>query len=138
LVPAWADTAAVASILLVSGYVTLIPLAGWGVYWLASTYGVLSGAALGVRAVVVSSALILSGCLMILSLFKPLLAHPVAATEPQALDREQESLMYAFVRELASTLGAPEPSRIAIDCNVNAVASSLEASLVSSTATSTS
>jgi Zn-dependent protease with chaperone function len=111
--------AALVTILLLSAYFVLIPLTGWAVYWLTSTYGVHSGAASGLHALGVSSAILFCGCLMILSLLKPLVARPARATEPYVLDPDEEPLIYAFVRELASNVGAPEPSRIAIDCNVN-------------------
>ena len=107
------------TVLLLLIYVALIPMTGWAVYWLTLTYGVHSGVALGFHGVVVSSALLLGGCLIILSLLKPLVARPAPATEPYVVDAEKEPLLYAFVRELASNVGAPEPSRITIDCNVN-------------------
>jgi hypothetical protein len=111
--------AALLTILLLFVYVALIPLTGWGTYWLTSTYGVRSGAASGLYALVISFALMLGGCLMILSLLKPLVARSGATPEPYVLDPEEEPLVYAFARQLASNVGAPEPSRIAIDCNVN-------------------
>jgi Zn-dependent protease with chaperone function len=111
--------AALLTTLLLLVYVALIPLAGWGGYWLASTYGVRSGAASRLHALAISSVLMLGGCLMVLALLKPLVARPARATEPHVLDPEEEPLVYAFVRELASNVGAPGPSRVAIDCNVN-------------------
>lgn len=104
--------AALVNIFLLSVYFALIPLIGWGVYWLTSAHGRL--AAPGLDALVISFALMLGG-----SLLKPLVARPTQATEPHVLDHEEEPLVYAFVKELASNVGAPEPSRIAIDCNVN-------------------
>jgi hypothetical protein len=100
-------------------YFALIPLTGWAVYRLTVALGFRSGATLNVHALVVSSVAMLGGCLMILSLLKPLVARPARAPEPHILDPEEEQLVYAFVRKLASKVGAPEPSHIAIDCNVN-------------------
>jgi len=111
--------AALVTILLLLVYFALIPLTGWGVYWLASAYGAHSGAASGLRVFVVSPALLIGGCLMILSLLKPLVARPARAAEPHLISPEEEPLLYAFLKQLASNVGAPEPSRIAIDCNVN-------------------
>ena len=105
--------------LLLLVYVALIALAGWAVYWLTSTYGVRSSAASTSHALVISFALPLCGCLLILSLLKPLVAGPGTAPGPCVLDAREEPLMYAFVTGLASKVGAPEPSRIAVDCNVN-------------------
>jgi hypothetical protein len=64
-------------------------------------------------------AFLAGGCLLILSLIKPLVAPPGQTTEPHYLDRRQESLLFAFVKELASACGMPKPSRIAADCTVN-------------------
>ena len=111
--------AALLTLLVLSVYIAMIPLTGWAVYWLTSTFGVHAGAALTLHAVVVSSALLFGGGLMILSLLKPLVARPARAAEPHLISPEEEPLMYAFVKELASNVGAPEPSRILVDCNVN-------------------
>ena len=35
------------------------------------------------------------------------------------LTAEKQRLLYAFVTELASGMGVPRPSRIAVDCSVN-------------------
>jgi len=109
--------AASLTILLLFVYLALIPLTGWGVYRLAVALGFRSGATL--NALIVSSVVVLGGCLIILFLLKPLVARPARAPEPHILDPEEEPLAYAFVGELASKVGAPEPSHIAIDCNVN-------------------
>lgn len=89
-------------------YIALIPLAAWAVYALAWASG---------RTPFV--VFLVAGCLLILSLLKPLLARPGSAAEPHFLDRDTQPLLFAFVRELADGAGMPEPSRIAVDCGVN-------------------
>lgn len=111
--------AALLSVYLLLVYFALIPLAGWGIYGLISNYSGRPGIALSLHGAAVSSALMLGGCLIILSLLKPLAARPARATEPHVLDPEEEPLVYKFVRELAAKVGAPEPLHIAIDCHVN-------------------
>jgi len=110
---------ALVTILLLFVYFALVPLVGWGTFRLISAYSIRPGVALSLHAVGVTCALILAGCLMILSLLKPFVARPAEATEPHILDPESEPLLYAFVKELAANAGAPDPSRIVIDCNVN-------------------
>lgn len=89
-------------------YAGLIALAGWGAY----------AAAAGTSPA--RACLTLCGAtLLILPLLKPLIARPEPGREPHALDPGEQPLLFAFVRELAMAAGIPEPSGIAVDCNVN-------------------
>ncbi|HXK05283.1 MAG TPA: M48 family metalloprotease [Verrucomicrobiae bacterium] len=63
--------------------------------------------------------IVVGGCLLFLSLLKPLVARPGRTAEPHSLDPDQGPLLFAFVRELASASGTPGPERIVVDCNVN-------------------
>lgn len=90
-------------------YLGLIALVTWNLCWFISS----------VHSPVGFLALLLSGCALILSLLKPLLARPGWTAEPHRLDPNQQPLLFAFVRELASSGGMPEPSHIAVDCSVN-------------------
>ena len=90
-------------------YLALIPLLIWAVYWLAAAS----------RSPMGSTALMTVGCFLILSLLKPLVARPIPQAEAHLLEPQKEPLLFAFVRELAAAAGIPEPSQIAVDCNVN-------------------
>lgn len=90
-------------------YLGLIPLVTWRLYLLVSR----------VHSLVGSLALLVSGCVLILSFLKPLLARPGRAAEPYPLDPDQQPLLFAFLRELAAKGGMPEPARISVDCGVN-------------------
>ena len=92
-------------------YVGLVALVAWAVRVVALRGGLVPGAWL--------FALVAGGCLLILSLLKPLVARAGRTPEPRFLDPDKEPLLFAFVRELASSGGTPEPSRIAVDWNVN-------------------
>jgi Zn-dependent protease with chaperone function len=96
------------AILFPLAYFGLITLTGWGAYCLAAGH-----------APVMSCIALVSGGLLILSLLKPLVAKSIPSPKPHALDPEKESLLFAFVREIAAAGGMPAPSRIAVDCNVN-------------------
>jgi len=93
-------------------YVALIPLA-WALYWLRSE------ATSKVHSSMVLASVLLVGSLLILSLLKPLVTRPAPAPEPHYLNPEKQSLLFAFVRSLASTIRVAAPEHIAVDCNVN-------------------
>jgi Zn-dependent protease with chaperone function len=59
------------------------------------------------------------GCLLILSLLKPLVSRSGHAAEPHFLKPDEEPLLFGLVKELAAMSGMPEPAAIAVDCNVN-------------------
>ena len=96
-------------------YISLIPLAAWALYWLGSV----SDATSKVHSPIVSASVLLVGCLLILSLLKPLVARPVPTRAPHYLNPEKQLLLFALVRSLASNIGVAAPERIAVDCNVN-------------------
>jgi Zn-dependent protease with chaperone function len=72
-----------------------------------------------VKSPIVAATVLLVGCLLILSLLKPLVARPAATSEPHYLNPEKQPLLFALVRSLASNIGVTAPDRIAVDCNVN-------------------
>ena len=92
-------------------YLGLIPLAAWGVYRL--------NAKITLASAVGPICLSLIGCLLILSLVKPLVARPGRVAEPHRLDPEKQPLLFKFVKELASRGQMPEPSHLAVDWSVN-------------------
>jgi hypothetical protein len=100
-------------------YVALVALAAWGVGLIALKYRAASGTPSSFDSAPALLAFLAGGCLLILSLIKPLVAPPGQTAEPHYLDRRKEPLLFAFVKELASACGMPEPSRIAADCTVN-------------------
>lgn len=96
-----------------------LALIAWALYFFGSASGAVPGATSILHSPVVSVAVLLIGCLLILSLLKPLVARPAPAAEPHYLDPEKQPLLFAFVRSLASSIGVASPQRIAVDCNVN-------------------
>jgi Zn-dependent protease with chaperone function len=96
-------------------YVALIPLVAWALYW----FGSASDTTSKVQSPIVAASVLLVGCLLILSLLKPLLARPAATSEHHSLNPEKQPLLFALVRSLASKIGVVPPERIAVDCNVN-------------------
>lgn len=78
------------------------------------------GAAL---AVILYLAPLVAGAILVFFMFKPLFARPLKRGQPRSLDRNQEPLLFAFVDRVCEVVGAPSPSRIDVDCGVNASAS---------------
>jgi len=56
-------------------------------------------------------------------LIKPLLARQANHMKPQVLSDSDEPLLFSFVEKIAESVGAPPPSTIAVDTQVNASAS---------------
>jgi Zn-dependent protease with chaperone function len=65
----------------------------------------------------------MAGGILVFFMVKPFFARRAKAPELITLDPTKEPLLFAFVRRICSLVGAPEPSRIDVDCQVNASAS---------------
>ncbi len=73
-------------------------------------------------AMVLYGAPLLAGLVLVFFLVKPLLARRGKAPDNRALSREDEPLLHDFVARICAVVGAPAPSRIEVDCRVNASA----------------
>ena len=62
------------------------------------------------------------GSLLVLFMIKPLFVRRAGYIRPSKIERQDEPLLFAFVQKLCSRLGAPLPSEIHLDINVNASA----------------
>jgi Zn-dependent protease with chaperone function len=63
------------------------------------------------------------GIVLLLFMIKPLFAKRGHVQTPTKLDRDDEPVLFAFVGRLCDVVGAPKPSRIQVDTQVNASAS---------------
>ncbi len=66
---------------------------------------------------------LVAGVIMLFFLVKPLFAGRARAHKLRTLEFGQEPLLFALVTRVARAVGAPEPKRIELDCQVNASAS---------------
>jgi Zn-dependent protease with chaperone function len=66
---------------------------------------------------------LICGGLVFLFLIKPLLARRAGYVPGRRLKPEEQPLLFAFVTQLCKAVRAPIPSRIELDCQVNAAAS---------------
>jgi Zn-dependent protease with chaperone function len=63
-----------------------------------------------------------AGGILLFFLVKPFFATKTKPPQPITLDPAKEPLLFAFVRKVCGLVGAPEPCRIDVDCQVNASA----------------
>lgn len=117
------SAAAFAMVLLPLVYLGLIGFTAYGVYWHATHNLVLFDQMRGKTAAFLYGAPLIVGAVLVFFLIKPLLAPKAAAGRTRSLSREEEPVLHAFVEKLCATVGAPMPSRIDVDCEVNASAS---------------
>ena len=64
-----------------------------------------------------------AAAIAVLFLLKPVFTRPPRPPKALAISRENESILFEFVRRICELLDAPEPSRILVDLQVNASAS---------------
>ncbi|QDV38290.1 M48 family metallopeptidase [Tautonia plasticadhaerens] len=65
---------------------------------------------------------IAAGGTLVLFLLKPLFARPARRGKTRALNPQAEPLVFAFIDGICRSVGAPTPSRVVVDCDVNASA----------------
>ncbi len=63
------------------------------------------------------------GSLLVLFMIKPLFVRRAYYIRPSKIERQDEPLLFAFVQKLCNRVGAPMPSEIHLDININASAS---------------
>lgn len=119
---------AIVMLLLPVLYVGLIGLAGYLVYWWAVHFtfllhGHLGGIYISFLRVLLYFGPIFGGIVVVLFMIKPLFAPEPPAAQPLALNPGAEPLLSSFISEICRLIGAPEPARIDLSCDLNAGAS---------------
>lgn len=116
---------ALAMVVLPLIYLGLVAALGYGLYYHAIyDAGLFSGSARGGvrgRLVIYLVPLVIGGVLL-LFMIKPLFARRAREMSGLALREEDQPLLFAYVKKLAETVGAPNPREIKVDCDVNASA----------------
>lgn len=108
-------------------YLTFIATAAYGVYWWATHFTfLLTGRNYGIYFLLMKVLLyltpLITGLIVVFFMIKPLLARRAPGAQPLALNPANEPLLFAFITEICRTVGAPVPSRIDVDCHLNASA----------------
>jgi Zn-dependent protease with chaperone function len=65
---------------------------------------------------------LVAGLVVVALMIKPLFARPGRGPRHRVLEPGAEPLLYAFVDGVCTTVGAPRPARVEVDCRVNASA----------------
>ena len=116
-----------AMVLLPLIYVGLVGLFGYGVYYHATeNVSILSWQMTGRAAVIkflIYIAPLVIGAILMLFLIKPLFARRVETSDRVSIDHSDAPLLFALIGRICQTVGAPIPSRVDVDCEVNASAS---------------
>ncbi len=81
------------------------------------------GGRAGLYALLAYLAPLVAGGILLFFMCKPLFARAGRREKPRSLTRQGEPLLFAFVDRLCAVVGAPAPTRIDVDCQVNASAS---------------
>jgi Zn-dependent protease with chaperone function len=122
-------------LLLVSVVMVLLPLvylgfivaAGWGLYFFATHCASLltpmrGGGRIYIVQLFLYIAPLFMGVVLLFFMVKPLFAGRPRHAQPLALNPGVESTLYAFIAKICDLVGAPMPSRIDLDCDLNASA----------------
>ena len=108
-------------------YLAMIGAAGWAVYYWATHFSFLLASGGGGRVWIVKLLCyitpLFAGAVLVFFMVKPLFARRAPHAQPLALNPDAEPFLFAFVTKLCQTVGAPFPTRIDIDCQLNASAS---------------
>ncbi|HKX63162.1 MAG TPA: M48 family metalloprotease [Verrucomicrobiae bacterium] len=117
---------ALSMVLLPLIYVGLIALAAWGVV-LHLRYDIwLVHDAVGrnvIYGLIAYLGPVVAGFILLFFMVKPFFAAKARVPDPITLDPTREPLLFAFVRRICELVGAQSPSRIDVDCDINASAS---------------
>ncbi|HEY2953322.1 MAG TPA: M48 family metallopeptidase, partial [Verrucomicrobiae bacterium] len=107
-------------------YLAVIGAAAWGVFYWGKHGTFLLGSGGGVRVMIFKFLLyatpLFAGVVLVFFMIKPLFARRAPHAQPLALNPGAEPFLFSFVTRLCQTVGAPFPSRIDIDCQLNASA----------------
>ena len=113
---------AVTMLLLPLFYISLIGVVGYGTWWhVTSNATLLAGSGIQGRLFAYLTPIIV-GVVVMFFMIKPLLARPAKQAEPVQIDEDAQPMLFAFVRQICGLIGAPMPSRVLVDCRVNASA----------------
>jgi Zn-dependent protease with chaperone function len=108
-------------------YVAMIAAAGWGVYLYASHFTFLlkpgyGGAKIYLGKLVLYIAPLIAGSVLVIFMIKPLFKRREKPPQSLAMNPAVEQTLFAFIAHICNSVGAPMPTRIDLDCELNASA----------------
>jgi Zn-dependent protease with chaperone function len=105
-------------------YIALIGLTAWAVLLhLRYDLWIFDGGSAGILRLIAYLGPAIAGGILVFFMVKPFFAAKAKTQEPITLDLATEPLLFAFVKKICGLVGAPVPSRVDVDCQVNASAS---------------
>ena len=118
---AWIGIIAVVMVLLPLVYLGLVAAVASAVCWHATHNHVIFQSGGGHKlAVILYFAPIVAGVVVVAFMLKPLFARSGKQAQVRKLNPAKEPLLFAFVEGICDAVGAPMPTEIEVDCDVNA------------------
>ena len=115
---------AVAMLVLPVLYLGLIALVVWLAWWhLTANLWIITSRGNSVWRLVFYLAPAFAAAVMTFFMVKPVLARPARATDPVPVNPDDEPALFDFIQNICRQVRAPAPSRVQVDCQVNASAS---------------
>lgn len=115
---------ALATVLLPVLYLGVVALAGWAVYLHVVHDGwILTSGRFGLWRAIGFFGPIVAGGVVVFFLLKPLLARPARRHADVEVGAAEHPLLFELVGGVCRAVGAPTPTRVTMDCEVNASAS---------------
>ena len=108
-------------------YLAMIAAAGWATYlWATHFQFLLKPGVGGFRVLLLKIACyagpLFAGVVLVFFMVKPLFARRAPHSQPLALNREGDPVLFEFITRICESVGAPAPRRIDLDCQLNASA----------------
>ena len=110
-------------------YLGLIALASWAVWWHVTANAwimegrISGGSGSAIWRLLAYAGPAVAGCVLVFFMVKPVFARPARRADPVDIPPETEPRLLRFVTRICRQVRAPVPSRIQVDCQVNASAS---------------
>ncbi len=115
---------AFAMVLLPAVYIGLIGLAGYTVYYHAThNLDLLSGHGAAIARLLIYFGPIVIGAILVFFMVKPFFARSTRQSEYFSISHADQPELFAFIGRICQLVNAPLPSRVDVDCEVNASAS---------------
>ena len=115
---------AIAMLILPLLYVGLIGAAGAAVWWhLTENTWIADAGSFGIWRLIAYLGPAIAGFVLVFFMIKPVLARPARQVDPIPIHPDAEPDLVEFVTRICEEVHAPVPSRIQVDCKINASAS---------------
>lgn len=113
---------AFAMVLLPLIYIGLIGLTGWAVWYHLTQNASIASEGGSIYRLMAYLGPAVAGFILVFFMIKPFFVRREQEPERITLDPQNEQLLFAFVKKVCDLVGAPMPSRVDVDCEVNASA----------------